>query len=199
MCLLFNDFTYYAISDAYGFFNRNDDFSFILMVFAVIYITLNIFLINNLIEEKQQIYKYIYVRNHNNAVKKYFVKMLKEISLICLSKIVCDFIFWISFDRYGFITFVRTSVELYLTVLLWLILFDFLSGVKINNNIVTLIMIASIVLSNMLINYSTFFSLLTIIVYGDTVNHFEIMLFKFLVLLIVLFCDIRVRTKKEYY
>lgn len=199
ICLLFNDFSYDRILDSFSFFNHNNDFSFILMTFSVIYIILNIFLINKLIEEKKQVYKYIYVRSNSNAIKIYFVRMLKEISLIILSKIICDFIFWILFDRNSFIVFLKISFIIYLTVLLWFIIFDCLSTFSSYNNIITFMIIFILVLSNMLINYSGLFTLLTINTYNNTIVYFRIILYKLFVLLFILFCDIRIRIKKEYY
>lgn len=200
ICLLFNAFSYNTILNSFSFFDQNEDFNFVLVIFCVAYTSLNIFVINNLIEDKLKVYKYIYVRSNNkNAVKKYIVRLLNEISLISISKIICDFIFWVLFDRNSIIVFSKTSVALYLSVLLWFVIFDCLSNFRISTNMVALIMIFMIMMSNLLIRYSNLFSVLIINTYDDTIIYLKIILFKLLLLLFVLVCDIKIKIQKDYF
>lgn len=164
------------------------------------FISTIIITINSLIEEKVQVSKYILVRsNKKQTVYRYIIRLIKEISLILFSKIILDFVFFLIFDRVNSKYFLYNSVLLYISVLLWLILFDCLSNLKMKNNILVLLFISTICISYMLLKYSDIFLLLTIKPCEDSIIFTKVILLKAVVILLALPVDMIVKLKKECY
>lgn len=200
ICLLSGSYGYFTVLEYFNFYNKDGNLNFILLIFNVAYVVANIICINSLIEEKAQVSKYVHIRCSNKlAAYRHVLRLIKEVSLIVLTKIVSDLIFWLIFDRDNIKYFVCFSLLIYVTVLLWLMLFDCLSNLKIKNNILILLLIASIFVCYMLFRYSTWFSLL--IIYPLDLNNLfaKAVLFKVLILLLVSFVNLIVKSKKEYY
>ena len=171
-----------------------------LLVFNVLFISSIIITINSLIEEKVQVSKYILIRsNRKQTVYIYYISLIKEISLIVLTKIILDLILLLIFDKSNYDYFLYNSISLYISVILWLILFDCLSNLKIKNNILILFFISIIYISYMLLKYSDIFLLLIIRPYDDSVKFTKVILLKLIVILLILFLDIIIKSKKEYY
>ena len=129
----------------------------------------------------------------------YYISLIKEISLIVLTKIILDLILLLIFDKSNYDYFLYNSISLYISVILWLILFDCLSNLKIKSNILILFFISIIYISYMLLKYSDIFLLLIIRPYDDSVKFTKVILLKLIVILLILFLDIIIKSKKEYY
>ena len=116
-----------------------------------------------------------------------------------LTKIILDLILLLIFDKSNYDYFLYNSISLYISVILWLILFDCLSNLKIKSNILILFFISIIYISYMLLKYSDIFLLLIIRPYDDSVKFTKVILLKLIVILLILFLDIIIKSKKEYY
>ena len=184
ICVLSNTYSYFSVLELFDFYNSDEYLNITLLVFNVLFISSIIITINSLIEEKVQVSKYILIR---------------EISLIVLTKIILDLILLLIFDKSNYDYFLYNSISLYISVILWLILFDCLSNLKIKNNILILFFISIIYISYMLLKYSDIFLLLIIRPYDDSVKFTKVILLKLIVILLILFLDIIIKSKKEYY
>lgn len=200
ICVLSNAYSYFSILELFNFYDENSYLNFTLMIFNISFVSTIIIIINSLIEEKVQVSKYIQVRsNRKQAVYRHFIRLIKEASLIVLSKIVFDLAFFIIFDRSDFICFFHNSILLYITVLLWVILFDCLSNLKIKNNIIVLFFISAICISYLLLKYSDVFLLLIIRPFENNSIFAKAILLKTAAISLFLFIDTTVKLKKEYY
>ena len=188
ICVLSNTYSYFSVLELFDFYNSDEYLNITLLVFNVLFISSIIITINSLIEEKVQVSKYILIRsNRKQTVYIYYISLIKEISLIVLTKIILDLILLLIFDKSNYDYFLYNSISLYISVILWLILFDCLSNLKIKNNILILFFISIIYISYMLLKYS------------DSVKFTKVILLKLIVILLILFLDIIIKSKKEYY
>ena len=195
ICVLSNTYSYFSVLELFDFYNSDEYLNITLLVFNVLFISSIIITINSLIEEKVQVSKYILIRsNRKQTVYIYYISLIKEISLIVLTKIILDLILLLIFDKSNYDYFLYNSISLYISVILWLILFDCLSNLKIKSNILILFFI-----SYMLLKYSDIFLLLIIRPYDDSVKFTKVILLKLIVILLILFLDIIIKSKKEYY
>jgi len=200
ICVLSNTYSYFSVLELFDFYNSDEYLNITLLVFNVLFISSIIITINSLIEEKVQVSKYILIRsNRKQTVYIYYISLIKEISLIVLTKIILDLILLLIFDKSNYDYFLYNSISLYISVILWLILFDCLSNLKIKNNILILFFISIIYISYMLLKYSDIFLLLIIRPYDDSVKFTKVILLKLIVILLILFLDIIIKSKKEYY
>ena len=200
ICVLSNTYSYFSVLELFDFYNSDEYLNINLLVFNVLFISSIIITINSLIEEKVQVSKYILIRsNRKKTVYIYYISLIKEISLIVLTKIILDLILLLIFDKSNYDYFLYNSISLYISVILWLILFDCLSNLKIKNNILILFFISIIYISYMLLKYSDIFLLLIIRPYDDRVKFTKVILLKLIVILLILFLDIIIKSKKEYY
>lgn len=200
ICVLSNTYSYFSVLELFDFYNSDEYLNITLLVFNVLFISSIIITINSLIEEKVQVSKYILIRsNRKKTVYIYYISLIKEISLIVLTKIILDLILLLIFDKSNYDYFLYNSISLYISVILWLILFDCLSNLKIKNNILILFFISIIYISYMLLKYSDIFLLLIIRPYDDRVKFTKVILLKLIVILLILFLDIIIKSKKEYY
>lgn len=200
ICVLSNTYSYFSVLELFDFYNSDEYLNITLLVFNVLFISSIIITINSLIEEKVQVSKYILIRsNRKKTVYIYYISLIKEISLIVLTKIILDLILLLIFDKSNYDYFLYNSISLYISVILWLILFDCLSNLKIKNNILILFFISIIYISYMLLKYSDIFLLLIIRPYYDSVKFTKVILLKLIVILLILFLDIIIKSKKEYY
>lgn len=200
ICVLSNTYSYFSVLELFDFYNSDEYLNITLLVFNVLFISSIIITINSLIEEKVQVSKYILIRsNRKKTVYIYYISLIKEISLIVLTKIILDLILLLIFDKSNYDYFLYNSISLYISVILWLILFDCLSNLKIKNNILILFFISIIYISYMLLKYSDIFLLLIIRPYDGSVKFTKVILLKLIVILLILFLDIIIKSKKEYY
>ena len=198
ICVLSNTYSYFSVLELFDFYNSDEYLNITLLVFNVLFISSIIITINSLIEEKVQVSKYILIRsNRKKTVYIYYISLIKEISLIVLTKIILDLILLLIFDKSNYDYFLYNSISLYISVILWLILFDCLSNLKIKNNILILFFISIIYISYMLLKYSDIFLLIR--PYDDSVKFTKVILLKLIVILLILFLDIIIKSKKEYY
>lgn len=200
ICVLSNNYSYYSVLELFDFYDGDGYLNITLLIFNVFFISTIIITINSLIEEKIQVSKYILIRsNRKQTVCIYIISLIKEISLIVFFKIILDLAFFLIFDRVNYEYFLYNSILLYISVILWLILFDCLSNLKIKNNILVLFVISIIYISYMLLKYSDIFLLLIIKPYEDSGIFIKSILLKATVILLSLFIDMIVKLKKEYY
>lgn len=200
ICVLSKTYSYFSVLELFNFYDSDDQLNITLLVFNVSFISAIIITINSVIEEKRQISKYILIRsNRKQTVYIYITSLIKEISLIAFTKIILDLVFFLIFDRVNYEYFLYNSILLYISVILWLILFDCFSNLKIKNNILVLFFISTIYISYMLLKYSDIFLLLIIRPYGDSVIFTKVILLKVVVTLIAIFVDMIIKLKKEYY
>lgn len=131
ICVLSNTYSYFSVLELFDFYNSDEYLNITLLVFNVLFISSIIITINSLIEEKVQVSKYILIRsNRKKTVYIYYISLIKEISLIVLTKIILDLILLLIFDKSNYDYFLYNSISLYISVILWLILFDCLSNRK---------------------------------------------------------------------
>lgn len=200
ICVLSKNYSYFAVLEMFDFFDESGFVNLTFLIFNSSYVSVNIILMNSLIEEKTQISKYIQVRSgRKNATYRHILRLITEFSLIVISKIISDFIIWFLFDRKNYIYIVCYSLLIYITELLWLLLFDCLSNFNVKNNILVVFMISLICLSYVLLKYNNLFSLIIIKTCSIDISFFKIIAYKIIILLLILSIDIFVRLKKEYY
>ncbi len=200
ICVLSKTYSYFSVLELFNFYDSDDQLNITLLVFNVSFISAIIITINSVIEEKRQISKYILIRsNRKQTVYIYITSLIKEISLIAFTKIILDLVFFLIFDRVNYEYFLYNSILLYISVILWLILFDCFSNLKIKNNILVLFFISTIYISYMLLKYSDIFLLLIIRPYDDSIKFTKVILLKLIVILLISFLDIIIKSKKEYY
>ncbi len=200
ICLLSNNYSYFSVLELFDFYNQKGYLNITLLIFNISFISTIIITINALVEEKIQIDKYIQIRSSQmNTALMHIVRLIKEISLIVFSKIVIDFIFFIAFDRINLKSFFHNSILLYISIILWLILFDFLSNLIVNNNILVVFFISAIYISYLLLKHNDLFLLLVIKPYENNILFAKVILLKAVVILLTLLADIIVKVKKEYF
>lgn len=200
ICVLSNTYSYFSLLELFNFYDEDSYLNLTLLVLNVSFISSIIITINDLVEEKIQIDKYIKMRsNQKQATYIHIIRLIKEVNLIVFSKITLDFIFFCVFDRINFKCFLYNSVLLYASILLWLILFDLFSNLNIKNNILVLFFISTICISYILLKYSDIFLLLIIRPYDDNIIFFEVILFKIVAISLALCVDVIIKLKKEYY
>lgn len=200
ICVLSNTYSYSSVLELFNFYDSNDQLNITLLVFNVSFISAIIITINSLIEEKIRVSKYILIRsNRKQTVYIYIMSLIKETSLIVFTKIILDLVLFLIFDRVNYEDFLYNSILLYISVILWLILFDCLSNLKIKSNILILFFISTIYISYMLLKYSDIFLLFIIRPYDDSVIFTKVILLKVVVILMAIFVDMIIKLKKEYY
>lgn len=200
ICVLSKNYSYVAILEVFNSFDESGFVNLTFLIFNSFYVSVNMILMNSLIEEKTQISKYIQVRSgRKNATYRHILRLITEFSLIVKSKIISDFTIWFLFDRNNFIHIMCYSLLIYITELLWLLLFDCLSNFNVKNNILVVSMISVICLSYVLLKYTNLFSLIIIKTCNIDNSFIKIIVYKIIILLLVLFIDIFIRLKKEYY
>lgn len=198
VCALSHEFSYFTAMEIFDFYS-DKTFSLILLMFNVFFVAYTIIFINSLIEEKEKIGKYIKIRNGKAAHYKHVFRLCYEVSVFAFSKIAADFLFWWVFDRTEFKQFLRFSILIFLSQLLWMALFDMLVNLRVKNNIIILFFITAIYICYLLYDFSSVFSVFIIHPLNIESYFTETLLLKGVITVAAVIVDLLFRSKKEFY
>lgn len=198
VCALSHEFSYFTAIEIFDFYS-DKTFSLILLMFNVFFVAYAIIFINSLIEEKEKIGKYIKIRNGKTAHYKHIFRLCYEVGIFALSKIAADFLIWCVFDKTEFKQFLRFSILIFLSELLWMALFDMLVSLRVKNNIVILFFITVIYICYLLYDFSSVFSFFIIHPLNIESYFAETLLLKGGITAAAVIVDLLFRSQKEFY